>query len=243
VERALEQEGVQYHFVRAPGQTRVNVTIVEEGGNATSLYGPGPVVPSDRFEVLLDLVHVWLQPGTVLVLAGSLPEGVSCGAYADLVGRAHERGASVIVGAAGEPLARALQARPDLVKPNVAEAERLVGRRLDSRDAVAGAAREIVAMGARTVVLSMGARGAVCTSDGGSWFVKSPSVTRRSTVGSGDAMVAGLAIALAKDAPPEYALRLGAAAGAASAMAEGTALGSPGDVQALLPRVEIENIG
>jgi len=77
-EKALDDEGVQHHFVRVPGQTRINATIVDvASGGATSFYGPGPVVDQEHLSLLNEMLLFWLQVGRVLVLGGSLAIGRS----------------------------------------------------------------------------------------------------------------------------------------------------------------------
>lgn len=244
VEHALDEEGVQHHFVRTPGQTRVSVTVEEStSGSTTTFQGPGPSVAGDRAAILDEIVAFWLQPGSVLVLTGSLAPGMSPRTYESLVRCAREREARVIVDAEGEALRFAIAARPDLVKPSVSEAERLLGRPLPDDDAILDAAHAIVGCGATMVVISMGREGAICANrDGRSWRVQPPRVDHRSALGSGDAMVAGLAIGLALRMPPPSMLRLAGAAAAAAAMAQGTSLPGAADVQALLERVEVENV-
>ncbi|MHB8874451.1 MAG: 1-phosphofructokinase [Myxococcaceae bacterium] len=240
VEKALDQEGVQHHFVRVPGQTRVNLTVVDHRGSSTSFRGAGPRVDPPAAAALEAALRFWLQAGKVLVLAGSLPPGIPQSAYAHYVALARAHGVLVVVDADGEPLREGIAAGPDLVKPNVAEAEHLLGRRLPDVPAVLEGAREIVRRGVGSVVISMGAAGAVCASGKRAWRVWPPPVVLRSTVGPGDAMVAGLAVALARGEGVEEGLRLGTAAGAATASSEGTSLASPEQMAALQPQVRIE---
>jgi 1-phosphofructokinase family hexose kinase len=243
VEQALRAEGVLHHFVEVSGLTRVNVNLIDGAGAATSFYGPGPAVSSPDLSALDGIVRRWMRGGRVLVLAGSLPPGMSDDAYAGFIATAHEHGIAVILDAHGEPLRLGVAARPDVIKPNVREAERLLGRSLPDEAAVIAAARELSLCGIRTVVISMGAEGAVCASGARAWRVRSPPVEARSTVGSGDSMVAGIAIGLARGDAVVDGLRLGAAAGAATAMTRGTALGTADEVAELLPRVLVEAIG
>ena len=130
-------------------------------------------------------------------------------------------------------------ALPDVIKPNSLEAAALLGRPLPDEAAVLDGAIELHERGIATVVISMGSRGAICVSQGGAWKVLPPPVARISTVGSGDSMVAGLAVAMARGEPLIEGLRLGAAAGAATAMTPGTMLGTAEEVTRLLPLVEI----
>lgn len=124
VERSLESEKVQHHFIRIPGETRVNVTVVDKSsGEASSFYGPGPQVPEDSLADFSTLVRFWLQGGRVLVLAGSLPPGAPKDTYAGYIRAAHEAGVQTILDTHGSALRIGLEAKPDLIKPNVEEAE------------------------------------------------------------------------------------------------------------------------
>ncbi len=241
VERALDAEGVQHHFVRIAGQTRVNVTINDRSsGRATSLFEPGPLVDAEALARFDEAFGFWLPTCRVLVLAGSLLPGMPDDWYAGLVRRAREIGVRVIVDTDGEPARAAARAQPYLVKPNVAEAERMLGRPLTDTRAVLDGARQLVRGGTEVVVISMGGAGAVCVTRDRSWLVHPPSIERLSTVGSGDSLVAGIAVALARGDDLEVGLRLGTAAGAATATTPGTALGTPDEVARLLPQVRID---
>ena len=243
VEKALVDEGVQSHFLRLAGQTRLNVTIFDErSGIGTSFYEKGPHANRRQLQALLDEIQPWLLVCDVLVLAGSILPGVPSEIYADYIRLARDAGAKTILDADGEPLRRGLAALPSLIKPNVKEAERLVGHPLPDLDARVQAAREIVDRGIETVVISMGKEGAILSHGAGVWLAIPPEVVPRSTVGSGDSMVAGLAIALARKDDLIDGLRLATAAGASTAMVPGTLLGSSADVHALLPQVRVERL-
>jgi fructose-1-phosphate kinase PfkB-like protein len=135
-----------------------------------------------------------------------------------------------------------VSAGPDLIKPNVAEAERLLQRSLPDEEAVVQAARALVARGIETAIISMGARGAICATARQTWRVRPPAVKKQSTVGAGDSMVAGVAVALARGGDIETALKLGTAAGAATAASAGTGLGTAEDVMKLRDGVELEGL-
>jgi 1-phosphofructokinase family hexose kinase len=224
-------------------QTRLNVTVLEERGNReTSLYGPGPRVEPRHVERLDGLLGFWLKAGRVVVLAGSLPPGMPPDTYARYVGLARESGVLTIVDADEEVLRHALESRPHLIKPNREEAQRLLGRPLADEKAVVEGARELTGRGIECVVISLGARGTICVQGDRVWRSVPPKVEPRSTVGSGDSLVAGLAVALAAGQPITEGLRLGTAAGAATAMTPGTALGTAAAVSELLAEVRIEPV-
>lgn len=244
VARSLEAEGVEQHFVPVPGQTRINVTIVEsESRRATGLYGPGPRIDPLHGAKLEALLADCLPASRILVLAGSLPPGVSEAIYARFIRMARERRVATVLDADGTAMRLGVEARPDLIKPNVQEAERLLDRRLPDLGAIIDGARELASRGVGTVVVSMGADGAVCVAGGRVLRVVPPRVEARSTVGSGDSFIGGMTLALRRGEGIEAALRLGAAAGAATAAVEGTALGMPDTVARLAPEVRVSEVG
>ena len=242
IERALDGEKVQHHFVRIPGQSRIDTTVVEASGTASSFYGVGPPVLHESIDALSALVRAWVPVARVLVLAGSLLPGIPENAYAAYVRAAREKGVFVILDSHGGPLRLGLEAGPDLIKPNLGEAEGLLGRKLSDLAAVEAAARELAGR-AGTAIISMGSRGAICARERRAWRILPPRVKQTSSVGSGDAMLAGIAVALSRDQELPAALRLGAAAGAATAESRGTALATADHVERLLGAVQIEELG
>lgn len=178
-------------FVRTAGATRLGIKIVDTArGETTDLNFPG-LTPTRaelaELEARLDgLDAVWC------VLAGSLPPGVGADFYAEATRRLKARGVRVAVDTSGAALRSAVAAGPDVIKPNVHELEELVGRRLADVAGVVAAARELLVGGVGLVVVSRGADGAVFVSADEVVVARPPSIAVRSTVGAGDAMVAGI---------------------------------------------------
>ena len=242
-EKALDNEGVQYHFVHVPGQTRLNVALIDEStGVLTNYNGRGLRVDEESVARLDEVLTFWLQAGSVLVLAGSLPRGMPEDTYARYIELAKAAGSKTILDADGEPLRLGLEAEPTLIKPNRPEAQRLLGRQLPDLEAVTDAARELAATRSTIVIISMGGNGAVYATKDGAWLAVPPEIELNSSVGSGDALVAGLAVALAGDRPLVEGLREGTAAGAATAQTAGTTPGSKEEVARLLPQVQIKEL-
>jgi 1-phosphofructokinase len=242
-EKALDNEGVQYHFVHVPGQTRLNVALIDEStGVLTNYNGRGLRVDEESVARLDEVLTFWLQAGSVLVLAGSLPRGMPEDTYARYIELAKAAGSKTILDADGEPLRLGLEAEPTLIKPNRPEAQRLLGRLLPDLEAVTDAARELAATRSTIVIISMGGNGAVYATKDGAWLAVPPDIELNSSVGSGDALVAGLAVALAGDRPLVEGLREGTAAGAATAQTAGTTPGSKEEVARLLPQVQIKEL-
>src|SRR5581483_7377663 len=181
-------------FVRIDGQTRISIKIADPArGETTDINFPGCApTPNDlallraQIDELSALDHAWF------VIAGSLPPGVGPTFYRDLAKKLRERGQRVALDTSGEQLRHALEAQPQIVKPNIHELEALVGRRLENDAAILAAARELATRGAELVVVSMGADGALFVTKDEAITARPPKIAVKSTVGAGDAMVAGI---------------------------------------------------
>ncbi len=236
----LRDEDVPHAFVDVGGETRVNVMLYEwSSGHRTRLYLPGPNVDAAHLHEVERLLAP-IGADAIAVLAGSLPPGLPADTYRTLARGLAARGIRTIVDTSGPALAAALESAPLLVKPNVEELEELVGRTLPDEAALLSAARDLQARGPDYVVISQGAEGALAVGPSEAWKVHAPAVEAISTVGSGDSMVAGLAIGFREGASFADALRLGAAAGAATAIRSGTQLGEARDVERLVGDVRLE---
>lgn len=186
--------GVVDSFLRLPGVTRTGIKIVDSRrGETTDLnfagLAPGPDALAELLAQIDKLEARWC------VLAGSLPPGVPADFYAKAVRRLKERGVGVALDTSGAALAEALPAGPDVIKPNARELAELAGRSLPDEESVLAAARELVAGGIGLVAVSRGAEGAVFVTATEAVAARPPSIPVRSTVGAGDAMVAGLVAA------------------------------------------------
>ena len=198
----LAERGIEERFVRVHGTTRTGVKIVDdEAGTTTDINFPGFDVPGERVSDLETFVASVTRPDGWIVLSGSLPPGAPADLYARLSAGAREAGMRVAVDTSGPPLAEAVRTTPDLLKPNREELEELAGRPLEDREALAGAARELVDAGISTVVVSLGGEGALFVRAGEAVFAAPPPVTVASTVGAGDAMVAGTIAGTLRDLP------------------------------------------
>ena len=239
---ALDREGVPHDLETIDGFTRVNVMFYETfNQERTRLLLPGPAVSRAHVLAIARRLEV-VAPGEIVIFGGSLPPGLPTETYAEFIVRLYDRGVRCIIDASGAALASALEANPLLVRTNVEDAEQLLGRRLQTDDAIVDAACELRARGAHYAVISRGALGAVGTGSEGVFNVIPPSRQATSAAGAGDSMTAGMAIAFNEGLSFEHALRWGAAAGTATAMMPGTALCNPRDVYRLIPDVRVERL-
>src|SRR6266542_4429743 len=112
IEKALDDEGVRYQFVRIRGQTRVNLTVVDRAGQSTSFRGTGPAIDAESLASLDASLPSWLRAGRVLVIAGTLPPGVPASAYASYVRTARQEGVKVFLDADADALREGVRAGP-----------------------------------------------------------------------------------------------------------------------------------
>jgi 1-phosphofructokinase len=219
LEALLRAERVDFRSIPISDAVRVNISLTEPGGRATKINATGPVL-SDReltslTDALLDRVH----EGDWVVASGSLPRGVGADYYARVCRLVHDNGGRFALDASGEPFLAGLSARPEVIKPNVDELEEAVGRPIATlRDAVA-AAQELIGLGARSAVVSMGPDGALLVGADQVLHASAQALHPRSTIGAGDALLAGF---MAGGGDGEKALREAVTWGTAAVGMEGS---------------------
>ncbi|NTW41138.1 MAG: 1-phosphofructokinase [Cellulomonadaceae bacterium] len=231
----LAGENVATLTVPVKGRTRSNVTVAEIDGTVTKINEPGPVLSPAELDAVADAAVAASEPGGWVVLCGSLPPGAPADLYAQMVRRIAAAGVRVAVDTSGPALALAVAAGPDLVKPNAEELAEAVGRPLDSRTDVVEAAQELRAAGARRVLVSLGSAGAILVDEDGVTVGTSVVHTPRSTVGAGDAFLAGFLSA--HDQGGAAALATALSWGCAAVQLPGTQMPGPDDIDPASARV------
>jgi len=187
------RKGILDRCLRLPGRTRVNVKITDPVlDQVTDINFPGlSPMPADLVR-LIETIDALCEDTDWFVLSGSVPAGVPSHVYADLVKRLRGLGKRVVLDTSGAPLAEATSSAPDIVKPNIDELAELVGRPLSGHTEVIAAARALIQGGVGLVAVSMGADGALFVEGGAVVLATPPTIEVKSTVGAGDAMVAGI---------------------------------------------------
>lgn len=230
----LNDDGTPHIAVPITHETRTFVAVRETGTGRSLLINPrGPELTEDDRARLLAAVQqacAALKPEWV-VCSGSVPRGVGNDVYALISRIAHEAGALFSADCDGEALERAVQAGCDLLAPNQHEAGRLLNQPVVSVPE-AGAAAQSLLSAAPTVLIKLGAAGAVLATRQGVWHAAGPAIGDGSAVGAGDAFLAGFLVAQKNGAPPYEALRRAVAAGAAVLRSRGSTLLTRADVQA-----------
>ena len=240
---ALRAERIPSDFVHLPGETRVNLKIHDpERGTETELNEPGFRVRAEDLEALRRKVETHAAESQVMVFSGSLPPGAPVEIFGELIRLATPRGTQCFLDTAGPALKHGLAAGPCLIKPNRAEVEELLHTTLPDRSRLVKAARTLITMGSRQVLISLGAQGAVGVAGDEALFAAPLPVQVRSSVGAGDTMVAVMAHAAVAGLPFRQAFRMAVAASAATVSMEGTKVADMAAVQELLPHVALEDV-
>jgi 1-phosphofructokinase family hexose kinase len=222
----IADEEIALRGVLCGGELRSTSVILEAGGRSTVINENGPEIVDRDWSRYEREVAAGLSGERLLACSGSLPPGAPADAYGRLCGVAHERGALCIVDCSGAALAHALAAGPDIVCPNVVEAEAALGRSesgpadveasADAQPRALAAAAALVSRGAHAAIVTAAAAGAAVAHAGEIVWLRAPAVAVRNPIGAGDALVAALGIALERGEPLLAATHAGIAAGAAS---------------------------
>ena len=236
----LQAQGFEVSFVDVDAEIRQNITLLDEArGLYTKINEQGPALGSRQAEALEEQVRESVRPGDLWALCGSLPPGAEPDLYARLIQCVQAGKGRAFLDASGDPLRVGAAAGPFALKVNAEEAAELLGRPLPAEAEVVKAAGELQAQGIHLVVLTRGAQGLVLAMDGRRVIAVPPPVPARSSVGAGDATLAGLLWAVSEGCDPETTARRAAACGTAAAMQEGTGVGEAALVNQLLAEVEI----
>lgn len=223
LEQLLQAEGVAYVAVRIADSVRVNISLTEADGTATKINAIGPMLREEEMQDLFTASAAAGEGAGWVVGAGSLPRGVDVDFYARLGTAVSAGRARFALDSSGPALVAGLAARPEVIKPNLEELSEAVGRPLVTVGDAVAAARGLMTLGARSVLVSLGRDGALLVDTPGVMHASSSVTTPKSTVGAGDALLAGyLAGFLSHDGDRSGALREAVAWGSAAVRVEGS---------------------
>lgn len=238
----LQLEGIQSEVVPITGFTRENLIVVDESARLQYRFGmPGPTITTAEWQSFLDKLEQ--SAGiTYLVASGSLPAGVPADFFKLLASVAKKIGARLVVDTSGEPLKNAVEQGVFMIKPNLGELSMLHGvEELEERHMIDAAQDVIRKGGCEVMVVSKGALGASLITKDDVYHSPAPTVKKRSTVGAGDSMVAGMVLALSQGYGWADVLRYGIATGTATTMNPGTELCKKEDVERLFALLKNRN--
>ncbi len=243
----LAEEAILNDFTKIEGESRTNLSVVDPtSGEETEINERGPAVSEQEVERFAERLLYLAEGASICVLAGSIPPGADPAIYARLIADLRQRDVTCVLDADGEQMRAGLRAGPDVVVPNLLEAEEAVGHEFnEASDQTTGL----------TELLEMGAGEAIITNPSGCVAIVGAGHERRqyevsiepleaiAAVGSGDAFLAGYVSALFQGANPRDCLAYGVACGAESTQHFGAGTLDPREVERLLARVEVSESG
>jgi 1-phosphofructokinase family hexose kinase len=242
----LTEESILNDFVRIREESRTNTAVLDPtNGEQTEINERGPAVTAKEVELFRDKLLYLARGADVVVFAGSLPRGVDAGIYASLIRDLQKLDVTTIIDADGEPMRQAVRAEPDVISPNVLEAEELVGHEFNDDEDRAIAVRELVQLGPREAIMTLADGCVACVQVDGQpalhrvWIEPREAVA---PVGSGDAFLAGFVAARYTGSPPAECLKFGVACGAESTQRLGAGLIDPRGVERLMAQIEVERV-
>ena len=217
IEEEMKRRGVACDFVNVPGEARYNIHIMDnQAGKSTSFLEQGFKVSDADVKKFLSKFTKLCDQSEMIVISGSAPEGCDDDIYTKIISITNEKGKRVLLDTSGDLLKNGIGAKPFMVKPNVEEMRRLLGRPISGKWQLVEGATNVFDMGIPLVVVSTGAEAAVAVSWDGVLSCKPPAVKAVNDVGCGDAMMAGFAVGLSKGYPLEDIFSMAVAAATAN---------------------------
>ena len=241
-EELLAQAGFPTEVVRISHEIRSNLTISDQQGLTVKLNERGPEVTPEETQALERAVASRLDRAQWLMICGSTPPGVDPDFYCRLIEMARGRGVKTLLDTDGDALLRGIEAKPTIVKPNQQEAERLLNRALITRAHFRSAVRRIKALGAESVMLSLGSRGVVAINGDQIIEATPPRIEALCPIGAGDAAAASFVWASTNGKDFADCLRWSVAAGTASAQLPGVTFASLDQVREVYRSVEVKPV-
>ncbi|SFU41244.1 1-phosphofructokinase [Xenorhabdus koppenhoeferi] len=227
----------RFHLVS--GRTRINVKLTEKYGEVTDFNFSGFYVTEDEWNKFVSDSLMWMDQFNMVVVSGSLPEGISPELFADWMIQLRHHCPCVIFDSSREALVAGLRASPWLVKPNRHELEVWAGKPLPDLNSVIDVAHKLRDSGIAHVVISLGEQGALWVNASGAWLAKPPHCEVISTVGAGDSMVGGLVYGLLMRESSEHTLRLATAVSALTVSQPNVGIRSRTELAAMMSRIEL----
>ena len=242
-EKRLMMNSAAYNFVWCEGSVRTNIKVLDQStGVITEINEAGAQVSEADLKRMSELVTLHAENTDYLVLAGSLPPGCPQDYYRTLIQSVEGLGCRCILDADGERMRYGLEAQPFMIKPNRYELEIMSGRELKTLPEIRDAAMKYISMGVSIVAVSLGADGALITDGDSTLYAPRINIDVHSTVGAGDAMVAGLVCGCIGDNDLEDTFRMGVACATARCVTDGYKVVDKTVYKALLDMVQIERI-
>lgn len=238
----LDKMNIDNDFINIAGETRSCLAIISNDGSQTEILETGPLISEDEKDEFLNVYEKLLDRVDIVCASGSLPKGLKASIYNDLIKIANKNNKKFLLDTSGEALKLGIEAGPYLIKPNKEELEILMGISMDSEETLIDAGKSLLKKGIEIVVFSLGENGALLFNKNDVYKLSLPNIKLINPVGSGDAMIAGMAVAISKGMNDEGIIKLGAACGTANAMESETGKVDKDNVLEIMEQIKIERI-
>ncbi len=243
IENVLNKMQIKCDFVHIDAQTRTNMKVVEKSGRVTELNEPGPQINQSDMQKLIDKLESYAKEDTLFIFAGSVPNSVDKNIYKLLIEKVKAKGSKVFLDADGELFTQALEAKPNIIKPNRFELETLYKMESKASESeLIDMGKKLLNSGIDLVAISLGKEGALFLNKDKVVKCDALKVETHSTVGAGDAMVAALAYSINNNMSFEDCIKLAIATSAGAVTTKGTKPPTLELVEKLKQQVIIKNL-
>lgn len=243
-ESLIIEEKIHKRFTRVAGETRCCINLWDiEQNKSTEYLEPGFEVSAQEIEQFLQDYAAVVEESEGVCISGSFPAGMAGSDGAELIRIAKEKGKPVLADVSSSEIKQVYKAAPTMLKPNTDEITQLFDLNPENRQELIQATKEMHRSGVAIAAISLGKDGVILTCDVGTYHVSPPRVEVKNTVGSGDAMIGGFAVGLARKENIEQIMRLACAAATANTLTMSTGSFEQKDFQRILPLVQIEKLG
>lgn len=222
IEDTVKGMNIDTKFTKVSKESRTSINLITEDGYITEFLEPGPLISEEELSSFKAEYEEVIKGVSMVVISGSVPKGVDCHIYKELILLANDMGKKVVLDTSGDALKYGIEAKPYMIKPNMRELEQLMGKKIRGMQELSDAAIELVKTGIDNVMVSMGSKGILYAKkskdDVDAYFVPAPSIKAVNTVGSGDSAVAAFVISTLEELSNEDTVKKCVAISAANAM-------------------------
>lgn len=242
LEALLDEDSIRHQFGKITGETRSCINILDPAFTSTEFLEPGSPVTDEEIDAYLAAFSQIINDSEIVTLSGSAPAGSPKDIYAKLIQIAKKAGKKVLLDTSGDLLKEGIKAKPDFVKPNQDEIEALFNTKIQNMADVIQYAKKLHEGGIAYVVISLGGDGSLLVCETGVYQAIPPEIDVVNTVGCGDSMVAGFAVALERKLAPEDALKYASAVASANALSPNTGDFDPDVMQKLYEKTTVKSL-
>ncbi|WMJ82256.1 1-phosphofructokinase [Clostridium sp. MB40-C1] len=238
----LSELKINNRFIKVKGETRSCLAIITKELAQTEILEPGPTIQEDEMAEWVKAYDEILEDSSIICASGSLPRGLSVSTYGEIIKKANIKGAKFLLDTSGEALKKGIESKPYFIKPNIDELKAITGESINSDNDVLKIIDKIHDKGIKLVMVSLGANGSIAGFNGKKYRIYVPKIKAVNPVGSGDSMVAGIAVALERGYNIEDVLAFASATGTANAMEQQTGYVNINNVNKVKEEIRIELI-